>query len=76
MNYTLRVPFRLAPGYGISGIGEGLGFVVDKHSWSFECKSGFYVLFITGFDSEASGRDYFSRLCSGFYWVLLKKYCY
>lgn len=73
MNYTLRFPFRLAPGYEISGLGEPCEFMVDDLSWVFECKSGYYVLKVTGFDSEAACRDYLQRLCSGFNWLLLKR---
>lgn len=73
MNYTLRFPFSMAPGYEISGLEKPCEFTVDNLSWVFEYTSGYYVLKVTGLDSESACRDYLHRLWSGFNWLLLKR---
>ena len=73
MNYTLRFPFRLAPGYEIGGLEEPHEFTVDNLSWVFEHKPKYYLLKVTGFVSETACRDYLQHLCSGFNWLLLKR---
>lgn len=72
MNYTLRFPFRLPLGYEISSLAKPCEFKVDDLSWIFQYTSGYYVLKVTGLDSEAACRDYLQRLWSGFNWLLLK----
>ena len=63
----------MAPGYEISGLEEPCEFTVDDLSWVFEYKSGYYVLKVTGLDSEAACRDYLHHLWPGFNWLLLKR---
>ncbi len=74
MNYTLRFPFRLAPGYQVDGLEESREFNVDGLSWLFEVKSksGYYVLKVIGLDSEPVCQDFLRRLRSGFNWLLLE----
>jgi len=68
MNYTLRFPFRLAPGYQVDGQEESREFNVDGLSWLFEVKpkSGYYVFKVIGLDSEPVCQDFLRRLRSGF----------
>jgi len=68
MNYTLRFPFRLAPGYQVDGLEESREFNVDGLSWLFEVKpkSGYYVFKVIGLDSEPVCQDFLRRLRSGF----------
>lgn len=75
MKYTLRFPFRLAPGYEIDVLKKPSEFTVDDLSWVFEydSKPGYYVLKVIGLDSEAASQDYLHRLWSGFNWLLLKR---
>lgn len=73
MDYTLRFPFELAPGYCISGLEEPFEFMVDGLSWVIEYRRNHYVLKVTGLDSEATCQDYLKHVWFGFNWLLLKR---
>ncbi len=75
MSYTLRFPFKLAPGYQIDGLEESREFKVDGLSWLFEVnsKSDYYVLKVNGLYSESACQEFLRHLWSGFNWLLLKR---
>jgi len=75
MSYTVRFPFKLAPGYQLDGLEEPCEFKVAGLSWLFEFnpKSGYYLLKVNDLDSEAACQDFLRQLWSGFNWLLLKR---
>ncbi|MFC2032395.1 hypothetical protein ACFLUS_03400 [Chloroflexota bacterium] len=75
MSYTLRFPFKLAPGCQIDGLEESREFKVDDLSWLFEVNSklDYYVLKVNGLYSEPACQEFLPHLCSGFNWLLLKR---
>ncbi len=75
MGYTLRFPFKLAPGYQLDGLEKPFETKVADLSWRFEVepKSGSYMLNVTGLNSEYACHSFLSQLWSGFNWLLLKR---
>jgi hypothetical protein len=65
MDYTLRFPFRLTPGYEISGLQEPCEFKVGGLSWAFKYVSGYYVLKVTGLEMIISSDS--GQVSTGFY---------
>jgi len=69
--YTLKFPFRLAPGLEV---GEDEASTTSGNLQLSLTTSGPYcVLTVQGFPSEQEGRDYLSRVWAGLMWLLLNR---
>lgn len=69
--YTLKFPFRLAPG---REVGEDEAFTtLGDLQLSLSTNGQYCVLTVEGFPSEQEARDYLSRVWAGLMWLLLNR---
>jgi len=71
--YTLRVPFQLVQGLGISQLEKSPPFQIDRLNIDIEHVNGYYVLKIAGFSSEQEAINYVAHIWSALAWTLLHK---
>lgn len=69
--YTLRFPFELPPGQAISD--PNFSWSLNALDVSLQKEGRYYVLNITGFNSEREAQDFLPNLLTGLRWVLLNR---
>lgn len=73
MSFTLRFPFRVSPGRKLTGLENVLVQAVGPCTWTLEAKEPFYILTISGFQSDDACRHFKDELWAAFMWVQLRK---
>jgi hypothetical protein len=71
--FTLRFPFELSPAREITGIDQPFEQKIGNLTFSWERQDRWYILKVTGFDSELNAKEYANQIWAGLMWVMLNR---
>jgi len=73
VDFTLRFPFKVAPGQRIIGLEEACEQPVGPYVWQLEFKEPLYVLTVSGLPNEEACHEYKHMLWAALMWVQLQR---